>query len=552
MDRNQHMSELFDQALSGKLSRRMVLSRALALGLSVPAISALLAACGSSSSSTATSGAATAPTKASGTGAASPTTGTAAAPTKAAGSSPTTGGASATTGTGVASPTTSTGAATATKGTTAATATKGTGAASPTTAGTGSYAFTKQNPPPVPNAAAAKAFSGSKIVFWGDAVGPGAEMDTILATQFTKDTGINVQVVPRPTSSDESFSQYQRTFQGQSSDMDCGMIDVVWPGALAPHLVDLTAAISADVGDFFDTIIENNTIDSKLVGIPWFGDFGMLYYRTDLLQKYGFAKPPQTWDELEAQAQKILDGEKAANPNFTGFVFQGNAYEGLTCNALEWLASQGGGTIVDADNKVTLDTDPAKAALDRARKWVGGIAPVGVTGYQEDQTLNAFQTGNAAFARNWPYMYSSNQSDASAVKGKFDVAPLPAQAGSDHSGTVGGWQIAVSKYSKNQDAAIEYAKYITSAEAQKFRAIITSFVPTRKTVSEDPDVIKAQPYLQTLANVVRVTRPSRAAGQNYNELSTDFFQGCNQILTGSNAADVVPDMVSSIESLLKG
>jgi trehalose/maltose transport system substrate-binding protein len=130
------------------------------------------------------------------------------------------------------------------------------------------------------------------------------------------------------------------------------------------------------------------------------------------------------------------------------------------------------------------------------------------------------------------------------------VAPLPAQAGSDHSGTVGGWQIAVSNYSKNKEAAIEYAKYITSAEVQKFRAIITSFVPVRKSVAEDPQVIEAQPYLETLADVVRVTRPARAAGENYKEFSTDFSQGCNQILTGSDAADVVPDMVSSLQDLL--
>ena len=46
-------------------------------------------------------------------------------------------------------------------------------------------------------------------------------------------------------------------------------------------------------------------------------------------------------------AKKIQDGEQASNPNFYGFVFQGNSYEGLTCDALEWLASSGGGQIID-------------------------------------------------------------------------------------------------------------------------------------------------------------------------------------------------------------
>jgi trehalose/maltose transport system substrate-binding protein len=332
--------------------------------------------------------------------------------------------------------------------------------------------------------------------------------------------------------------------------MDCGMIDVVWPGALAPHLVDLSDAFKDDLSNFYDTIVASDTIDGKLVGVPWFGDFGILYYRTDLLQKYNFSNPPQTWDELEQQAKAIMDGEKASNPNFTGFVFQGNAYEGLTCNALEWLASQGAGTIVDENKKVTLNTDPAKAALNRARGWVGTISPQGVTSYQEDETLNAFQTGNAAFARNWPYAYASGVAAGSPIQGKFDVGPLPAQAGSDHVGTVGGWQIGVSKYSKNQEAAIEYARYITSPEIQKFRAIVTSFVPTRPAVAEDPDVVAAMPFLKNAGDIVRVTRPSSAAGQNYNEFSTDFFQGCNSILTGTDADTVVPDLTNTLQGLL--
>src|SRR5260370_18750033 len=102
--------------------------------------------------------------------------------------------------------------------------------------------------------------------------------------------------------------------------------------------------------------------------MPCFSDFGMLYYRTDLLQKYGFAKPPLTWDELAMQAQKILDGEKAANPTFAGFVFQGKAYEGLTCDALEWIASSGGGTIVDTrTHNMTVNNPQAAAILNTVK-----------------------------------------------------------------------------------------------------------------------------------------------------------------------------------------
>src|SRR5205823_7152794 len=104
----------------------------------------------------------------------------------------------------------------------------------------------------------------------------------------------------------------------------------------------------------------------------------------DLLQKYSLAKPPTTWDELAMQAQKIMDGEKGANPNFAGFVFQGKAYEGLTCDALEWIASSGGGTIVDSSGKVTVNNPQAAAALNKVKTWIGTTVPRGVTSYQEE------------------------------------------------------------------------------------------------------------------------------------------------------------------------
>jgi trehalose/maltose transport system substrate-binding protein len=191
-------------------------------------------------------------------------------------------------------------------------------------------AYSMENPPEVFNADRAKQYSGATLTYYGDSVGIGAEMDQALAGAFSEATGITITVVPKPESATENYAAYQRFFSAQSPDVDVMMIDVIWPGAFAPHLVDLSQALGEEAKVHYETIIQNNTVDGKLVGMPWFGDFGMLYYRSDLLQKYGFSNPPETWDELEEMARTIAEGERGANPNFVGFVFQGNAYEGLT------------------------------------------------------------------------------------------------------------------------------------------------------------------------------------------------------------------------------
>jgi trehalose/maltose transport system substrate-binding protein len=395
----------------------------------------------------------------------------------------------------------------------------------------------------------AKQYAGQKVVFYGDGVGPTGITEGAGAMQFTKDTGVQIQFVQRPSDSTETLALFQRFFQGQSSDIDAFSVDVVWPGVLAPHLVDLNPALGDEAAQHYPGIIQNNTVNGKLVAMPYFSDFGMLYYRTDLLQKYNL-KVPETWDDLQSAATTIANGEKATSPNFVGFVFQGRAYEGLTCNALEWIASSGGGTIVDSSGKVTVNNPQAAAALNKSKGWIGTISPQGVTTYQEEDARTVFTSGNAAFMRNWPYAYSLGNANDSVVRGKFDVAPLPAQSGSQHSGTIGGWGMSVSRYSKAQDASIQLVRYFTSPEFQTWRAQAATVVPTIQSVADKPEVLAVEPYLKTMADVDRVGRPSAAFGDQYNQASTIFFQGVTQVLTGQDAAQVLPDMQNRLQRLL--
>ena len=406
------------------------------------------------------------------------------------------------------------------------------------------------NPPAVPNAKAIRAkYHGQKITFIGDNIGLTHERDLKLVARFTKDTGINVNLVPHPAASTDAYAQLARNFSSHSSSVDVAMFDVVWPGAFAKYLVDLKPKLGKLAKKHAQGIVQNGTIKGKLVVMPWFSDYGILYYRTDLLKKYGYTHPPRTWNELGKMAKKIQTGERSSSPNFYGFVWQGNAYEGLTCDALEWIASSGGGHIID-NGKASINNSKAAAILNTIRGWVGNIAPRGVTTYQETQALNAFDAGDAAFMRNWPYAYSASQT--SAVKGKFNVTVLPHSGKSASVATVGGWELGVSKYSKHQGAAIELIRYLSSPGAEKFTAIFASNPPTIPSVAADKAVVKVNPWLKPeIARVERVTRPSRYLKAKYQQGSTIIFQGINQIEQGQNAKSVLPRIASQLNSLLK-
>ncbi|MGT2444125.1 ABC transporter substrate-binding protein [Ensifer adhaerens] len=356
---------------------------------------------------------------------------------------------------------------------------------------------------------------------------------------FEKQTGHKVSLVTMPPSSSEQFSQYRLWLAAGNTDVDVYQTDVVWAPQLADQFVDLTEAAKDVVGQHFPSIIASQTVNGRLVALPVFTDAPALFYRKDLLEKYG-KTPPKTWDELAATAKEIQEKERAAGQaDLWGYVFQGNAYEGLTCNALEWVKSSGGGQIVEPDGTISINNEKAAAAIDRIKGWVGTISPQGVLAYQEEESRGVWQTGNSVFMRNWPYAYALGNGDDSAVKGKFAVAPLPtATDGDQPSSTLGGWNVAVSKYSDDQEAAIALAKFLSSAEVQKRRAIELSNLPTVAALYDDAEVAKAQPFMPAWKPIFEsaVPRPSAVTKVKYNEVSAKFWNAVHNSLSGNGTA----------------
>lgn len=371
---------------------------------------------------------------------------------------------------------------------------------------------------------------------------------------WAQKTGNKASVVTSTTSSTDKLAAIQQLLSAESSDVDVFSVDVVWPGTLGGFFLDLKPYSKGAEAEHFPALVANGTRDGKLVAMPWFADAGLLYYRKDLLDKYK-ESVPTTWAQLSVTAKKIQDAERAAgNKDMQGFVFQGKAYEGLTCNALEWIASYGGGTIVDADGKITINNPGAIAALDLAGAWPGSISPTGALNAEEEEARTAFQSGNAVFMRNWPYAWALAQDASSPVKDKVGVAALPKGdgEGARPAATLGGWDLSVSKFSKHPAEAADLVIYLTSAAEQKRRAITAGFYPTIPSLYTDKDITSANPFFTSLGETFKgaVPRPSTATGAKYNQVSNAFWNAVHAVLAKEKSAkDAVAELAGKLEQI---
>ena len=333
----------------------------------------------------------------------------------------------------------------------------------------------------------------------------------------------------------EAQAQYLNTvMSAKDSNLDVLMLDVIRPAQYA------AAGWTSDfAGKDMSVYAEANTVDGKIVALPAFADAMFLYYRKDLLDKYGIA-PPKTWEELAAATKTIAEGEK--NPELQGLSFQGKAIEGAVCTFLLPYWSQGK-TLVE-NGKLTFDHDAAVTALKLWKDFVDtGVAKKNIAEVATDDTRKEFQAGSAAFAVNWSYAWTHFQGAESAVAGKVGVTRLPALGSGEQASCLGGWEWGVSAYSTHQDEAKKLVEYLTSEDVSVFMAANGSLMPTYG----NPEVLKAVPWFADALQVVE-TAKARPVTPRYNEVSEVIRTTVNAVLAGVTTPE---DGASQIEARLK-
>lgn len=387
---------------------------------------------------------------------------------------------------------------------------------------------------------------GTEVVIALPENAPDRRWDDELLGNFERTTGIRVKTIRPGNDTTAVLGRYQADLRSASPEADVYAIDIVWPGMLADFAEDLRP-IFGNLDGVAPILIENDTVQGKLVAVPYFAEVSALYYRTDLIQKYRLGGPPRTWSEMEQQARIIQAGERAAgNKKFWGYLWQGSASEALTCNALEWQASEGGGALLRPDGSIGIARKQTARAWNRARGWVGELSPKEVTSQLEDDSLRIWKNGDAAFMRNWPYAYRESMRKDSRVAGKVGVVAMPSGQGARarRAAVLGGFQLVVRSRSRNKEAAIELVRYLTSPEVQRYNAIHRGYLPTMASILREPAVIRANPAYAVMGNVFddgAIMRPATIAASRYDAVSSAYFHAVHRVISGETEASAAVD-----------
>jgi trehalose/maltose transport system substrate-binding protein len=366
--------------------------------------------------------------------------------------------------------------------------------------------------------------------------------------RFTRETGIRVEHFPVPETSLGQLDLARQLLREQNASPDLLGIDVIWPKILDEYLLDLKPYFFSELSSMDPELVENYTVNGRVVAIPFHTQFGVLAYRTDLLRKYGYSQPPSTWDELESMAARIQAGERAeGKKDFWGYVWQGAAAEGLTCNALEWQVSQGGGRIIEKDATISVNNPAAIRAWQRAARWVGWISPSSVVAYREPDSMNAWESERTAFWRTWQWKYRLTHWEESPLPDRTGYTSVPGGP-AGRVGSLGGTGLAVSRFSAHPQEAMALLRFLIKNELESEHNV------TAGQGRRQPELYNLPLLLSPRSSSTKfapqsgvVSRPSIVTGQGYEKVTKAYMLAVHSVLTHERSAS---DAAASLEKEL--
>ncbi|MFH9003541.1 ABC transporter substrate-binding protein [Streptomyces afghaniensis] len=351
-----------------------------------------------------------------------------------------------------------------------------------------------------------------------------------------------VTFIQLPTDPDAQRRQMIQNAETKSDAYTVLSLDAVWTSEFAAHRwIDRLPEKRFSLEKMLKPVVETARYRGGLYAVPGSSDGGMLYYRTDLLQKAGVSEPPATWAALKSACAKVKKLPEAKHMSCYAGQFQ--KYEGLTVNFAEAVNSAGG-QVTDANGRPDVDTPQARKGLDfLAGSFEDRTIPKEAITYQEEDGRQAFQAGKLIFLRNWPYVYSLAQK--SGIKGKFAVAPLPGLGGPGSS-SLGGHNMALSSSAENKATALDFITYMTSEKNTRTLLRDASAAPPYASLYDDKALVAQYPYLPVLKESILRAVPRPRVVQ-YGDVTSAVQQETYAALTGEkSSAQALKDLQKAL------
>jgi multiple sugar transport system substrate-binding protein len=350
----------------------------------------------------------------------------------------------------------------------------------------------------------------------------------------------------------EYFDRLKTEFQAGGGETDVIGGDVPWTAEFAENgwIVDVSSRFpEGERRKFVNGQIQSLTYQSKIWGVPWFAEAGLLYYRKDLLEHSGFSEPPKTWEELKEMAEKVVQDSGTRY----GYLFQGANNETGVCNGLEYIWTHGG-EVLDGD-KVIIDSPESVAGLTTEQSMISeGVAPQAVANYTFSGSDTAFLNGDSVFCRNWSYMYGlAGDTEMSKIKREqVGVLPLPVGEGqSQRACCLGGWNMLISTSSEMQDEAWEFVRFMTSEESQKEYSITASTLPTLKTLYDDREILEEVPVVDLSKEALQNARP-RPVSPYYSQMSREMAEQFNNVIRSAvSPGTAIKSLQSDLQRIIQ-
>ena len=376
-------------------------------------------------------------------------------------------------------------------------------------------------------------------------------VDEMIKLYESRNPHIDIVFVEGPAGAAAMHDKFVAMFAARDSSIDVINIDVIWPPEFAPAgwLMPLEEHFPPEEQKkYVPAMIDAQTVDEHIYGVPYINDIGNFYYRKDILEKAGM-EVPNTWMDLVKVSQKLQNP-----PELFGFIADFERGEQLTCNFVEYLWSNNGEFLDKTGRKALFNKNRGVEAvqfmIDLVHKYK--IVQPGILSMSLDEGRRIFTEGHAVFHRNWNYVWNIAQDDPeSKIAGKVGVDIIPRFPQGEHATCLGGWSHSVNNFSKHKDEAAKFAVFMSGWEVQKHRALYGLQTPTILKLLTEPDVVAKRPVYPRLMEIAYTAQP-RPKSPFYTQIS-DILQGELQeaLLQNKTAKEALDSAVEEIESIIK-